>query len=752
MVSLLTLIMQQSLKIEKARNYAENKLFDSMEKYKTLVQATTEGLIMIIDNEIIFTNTRIQQMTGYDIEELTGHSFLFLLDKSNAVGILNIFKEDTLADGKFEVILKTKDDQCKEVLLTVSSISISEKNGKIIIIKDISTNDKNNLVSEDYQQLINNFNLGFIRLLLDAKGRILTSNDTTARIFGYDTVAELTNVYFLDCFSIPEYGTSFRNTLIKQGSIRDEHLVLRKKDGSEIIVSISLLVTNNENEQLVCEGLIEDVTIKVRKIIETEKMIAEMKTSALFMQQPIARYARHLVSIDMNDSVSKAEKIMSVKKTDVLSVVTENNEIIGVLTFSDIRERVVFKGIRPEIKVFEIMSSPIISIDSNASISDAILLTSDKNIDHLVVNNDEDLISRVLHTKDIPNAFCQSQFYIESQIRTAGSTDEMKFLFSKIITIARPLIEQDIQAQSTGRLIGSISGLITNRIIELAIDDIGTPPVDFVFIVLGSEGRLEQTLETDQDNAIIFRDVPENDELYIQNYFSRLSNKVCDCLNAVGFNYCKGMVMAKNPRWCMPLKTWKNYFSGWINTPEPQNLLDISIFFDFRPVAGNFDLAHDLRTHINHVIQDKPSFFYNLADQVINFKPALGFTGNIITEKRDNRDLFDLKNAITPVVMFARFYALFKNINKTNTVDRLTALNKEQVISNNDFHEILFGYNFLMRLRYKHQVHMIKNNLEPDNRIDIRELADIEISIIKKIFSSVSIVQTMLSNEFKKTI
>jgi len=169
-------------------------------------------------------------------------------------------------------------------------------------------------------------------------------------------------------------------------------------------------------------------------------------------------------------------------------------------------------------------------------------------------------------------------------------------------------------------------------------------------------------------------------------------------------------------------------------------------------VAGNFELAHDLRRHISQVVQDKQVFFYNFAENVLNFKSAVRFTGNIITEKRDNRELFDLKYAITPVVMFARIYALYKNIESSNTVERLTILNREQVLSDNDFHEILFGYNYLMQLRYKHQIEMADRNLPPDNLIDIKELTDIEMTVIKKIFASVTRLQSMLSMQFKKVI
>lgn len=744
MVLLLAFIIQQSTRIEEERVEAEDKLLESMEKYKTLVQATTEGLIMVMDDAITFANPRIQQLTGYANEELTGKSFNVLLDDRDAM--------ESLADGQFEVMLKTKDETLKETLVTVSSIAISEKNGKILTLKDVTTKEAKSLKTDDYRQLISNYNLGFITLALDGKGRIVHANETAARILGYDTAEELDGVFFLAFFVSQESGRRFRNSLIDTGSVQANNLVLRRKDGSEVMVSVSLMVVGNETKYLQCEGIIEDITQKIRQQQAGDELIVEMKSAALFMEQPVSRYMRKLFSINMQDPALKAELLMAAKKSDVLSVVTDTNEHIGIITFSDLRQRVAFKQLNPETKVFEVMSSPVVSVDCQASINDLLLLAAETGVDHIVVRDGQETAAGVVHTKDIPQAFFQTQCFMENQIRSARSADELQGLFTKALNIARPLIEQNIQASAIGRLIGAISGKITNRIIELAIEELGTPPVDFAFIVLGSEGRLEQTLETDQDNAIIYDDVPQEQQGAVENYFARLSASVCDSLHQVGFNYCKGNFMAKNPRWCAPLQTWKNYFNGWINTPDPQNILDVSIFFDFRPVAGNFGLAQDLRRHVNQVVQDKQMFFYNFAENVLNFKSAVRFTGNIITEKRDNRELFDLKYAITPVVMFARIYALYKNIDTSNTVKRLTMLNREKVLSDTDFNEILFGYNYLMQLRYKHQIQMADRNLPPDNLIDIKELTDIEMTLIKKIFASVTRLQSMLSMQFKKAI
>lgn len=751
MVLLLSLIMQQSIRIEEARVAAENDLLESMEKYRTLVQAATEGLLMVLDNRITFANDRVRQMIGYGPEELTGRELAELLDDGDTGDGAQLFRRGTPAEGQYELLLKTRDGERRELLVTVSPIALSEKSGTILILKDVTTRERSSLDAAAYRQLIDGFGLAPFRLVLDAKGRILEAGEAVVRILGYASPEELGGVPVAALFAGQERGRWFRTTLLDSGRIRENALPLLRGDGRDVTVAVSLVAVAGDNGQVVCEGIIEDVTEKLRQQRETDALIAELTISGLFMEQPVAGCMRKLAGIAMHESVARAEKIMAARKTDVLAVQGENRELLGIVTFADIRQRAVFAGLPPETPVFRVMTAPVLSVESSAPLSEAAVLASERAIDHLVVRDGHHDAAGVVHAADIPGAFCRSRRAVEQRIADAGSTDELKQFFSRIVTIARPLIEQQIQAPTIGRLIAAVSAGITGRMFELVINDLGTPPVPFVFVTLGSEGRREQTLETDQDNAIIYADVPEEEAAAVREYFARLSTAVCDGLHEAGFSHCRGNVMAKNPRWCAPLSTWKNYVASWVDTPDPQNILDVSIFFDFRPVYGTFELADELRRHVNRVVRDKQLFFYNFAENVLSFKSAVKITGSIATEKRENRELFDLKYAVTPMVMFARIFALYKQIDATGTVERLTLLNREGVLSDREFREVRFGYTCLMHLRYRHQAAMVDRGLPADNLIDIRELTDTEISLIKKIFALITRLQSLLSQQFKKT-
>ena len=163
------------------------------------------------------------------------------------------------------------------------------------------------------------------------------------------------------------------------------------------------------------------------------------------------------------------------------------------------------------------------------------------------------------------------------------------------------------------RVITSTSDAITESFIKLAISRLGQPPVKFAFMSLGSQARGEQTFVTNQDNALVFEDVDKTKEKEIQAYFLKLSEKVSAWLDASGYPFCAGGVMAKNSTWCQPLATWKKYFKKWSEFNNPQDLIDVNIFFDFRCLYGDIAITKDLRKTVFEIISGKSIFFINMA-------------------------------------------------------------------------------------------------------------------------------------------
>lgn len=341
-------------------------------------------------------------------------------------------------------------------------------------------------------------------------------------------------------------------------------------------------------------------------------------------------------------------------------------------------------------------------------------------------------------------------------IREILETDNIEEIIGKhdqLPGLIHSMIKSGAKVQNITWLITTLSDAILKKLVGFALDELGPPPASFAFIVLGSEGRKEQTLKTDQDNAIIFEDVAEGSEKPIdavKTYFLELGEKVCTWLDQAGYDFCTGNIMAKNPKWCQPLSTWKNYFSEWIHAAKPDDLLHSSIFFDFRFAYGDKDLVDSLGKYLSDSLVGWKGFFRHMTENAVYFKPPIGFFRKFIVEsKGKHRNCLDIKGAITPIVDFTRIYALKNNIRETNTQERLYQLYLKKVLSRKEYNEIEQAYSFMMQLRFVQQITaIVDEDRKPDNHINPKKLSAIEQKMLKTIFKKIENIQTKLSFEF----
>ena len=424
-------------------------------------------------------------------------------------------------------------------------------------------------------------------------------------------------------------------------------------------------------------------------------------------------------------------------------------DCIGIITNNDIQKRLLSLNLKLDNPAYLIMSSPVKYISENTSILDALLISEEKKINHLIVKNESDEITGVLRTHDVYTAMTRSLSFLLEHIRKAKTDPEFKQCHNDLLKIINPLILNDISVNYLTRYTTSFSDELTRRLIDLAIKDMGEPPASFAFICLGSEGRKEETLYTDQDNAIIYEEVAKGEEIRANAYFLKLGERVCNSLNYTGFSFCKGNIMAKNQKWCQPLSVWRGYFREWISAPEPQNLLDASIFFDFRTVFGNENLTQTLSESVTKDISENPLFLYHLAFNTYNLKHPHISAGNILSEK--NADMIDLKSAVTPLIMFARTYSLQNGIRITNTIDRLKTLKEKQIIPASTIDEILFTYNYLMKLRLRNQAELAMNNIPMTNSLNTKNLINPELILLRKLLSYIPEYQNMIKTDFRIT-
>jgi PAS domain S-box-containing protein len=334
-------------------------------------------------------------------------------------------------------------------------------------------------------------------------------------------------------------------------------------------------------------------------------------------------------------------------------------------------------------------------------------------------------------------------------IREADSPEQVAQLNQQLPALVKVLVENGYKAENINRFITVNTDLLLKAFIDGAIARLGPPPVSFAFLIMGSEGRREQTLCTDQDNAIVYADPSEKEQEHVTSYFLELGSLVCDWLAEAGYSYCKGEMMARNPQWCRPLSAWLGKFRKWVRELEVEDLLMTKIIFDFRWGYGSQGLVDTLRACVQEELRGNSRFFGQLAREILSYAPPVGLFGGLqLTPLEDGRRVFDMKSAMTPIVDFARIYALRHGVQENNTLERLAILRDLQVLPEATAAEVSQAYSALMEMRIEHQTRNAAEDRPPDNLVDPTTLTLIERKVLKEAFAQIKHIQTRLSYDF----
>ena len=267
---------------------------------------------------------------------------------------------------------------------------------------------------------------------------------------------------------------------------------------------------------------------------------------------------------------------------------------------------------------------------------------------------------------------------------------------------------------------------------------------------MGSGARGEQSLCTDQDNALLYETpaTPE-DEAARGDWFRRLGELVCGILADCGYQKCTGGYMASNPRWCQPLRDWQETFRRWIKTSDAEDLLHTKIFFDIRTVCGDDALLQELWGRLYRDLEHRPQFFFLLARNVLLFQPPLGPLGNFIPDPDvPERDVLNLKGIMALITDFSRIYALKHRLPAAGTLERLQLLREAGVLTAASHTEIAGIFRFLMALRLRRQAETFTAGGEIDNYVEPAALTSLEQVMLKEALSQIKHYQVKLSYDF----
>ncbi|WP_319525184.1 DUF294 nucleotidyltransferase-like domain-containing protein [uncultured Desulfosarcina sp.] len=481
------------------------------------------------------------------------------------------------------------------------------------------------------------------------------------------------------------------------------------------------------------------------------KTLRPEEDSLQFFNQPLSQiYSRDPLFCDADTSIRDAASTMARAKSSYALIRSKNPEQVGIVTEEDFTRKVIARGYPVEKPVGTIMSAPLKTVSEKAMVFEAMMTMMEQNFQHVGVVDANSQVIGMLSNKDILAYQGQSPMFLLREIKIASGIEEIAEKYRQLPGLVRSLIHSGATANNVTHFITTVSDSILTRLMAMTLDELGPPPLPFVFMIMGSEGRQEQTLKTDQDNAIVYRDPEAASAKKAEDYFHRFGTMACTLLNEAGYDFCTGDVMAKNPQWCQPLSRWKSYFQDWIHAAEAEDLLQASIFFDFRHGYGDASLIDELRRHLFNSLEGWSGFFRHMTENALQFKPPLGFFRNFVVESKGrHRNALDIKSAMTPIVDFARIYALKNSIEETNTLARLDQLRLRKILSFQEYEELEKAYSFLMQLRFVRQITAVMDEAaKPDNYINPKKLTHIEQTMLKEIFKRVEKFQAKMNFEF----
>jgi CBS domain-containing protein len=336
----------------------------------------------------------------------------------------------------------------------------------------------------------------------------------------------------------------------------------------------------------------------------------------------------------------------------------------------------------------------------------------------------------------------------ELDLMTTENDADLGAANRRLATMAALMVSHGEDPDAVSRMLSMNADAAVRKGIELAVAELGPPPVIFDVLLMGSLGRSEVSLLADQDHAIIFPDLDAEEEV-VRDYFLGLGRRLSDALAAAGYAYCPGGIMAGEPDCCLSLTGWKQTFSAWIRTLEAEDLLRAKIFFDFRTGLDEGRLIPELHAHLKDEVARSPRFLHLLARSILQYEPPLDAFGGFVLEEGEGVATFDVKGVLAQIVDYVRLRALQHGVKATNTRDRLDALAAGGGLKPDTAERTAEAFDFLQGLRLRHQAGRVLARMEPDNRLDPATLDESERKKLKEVFGFIKAVQATLDHEFQ---
>lgn len=425
---------------------------------------------------------------------------------------------------------------------------------------------------------------------------------------------------------------------------------------------------------------------------------------------------------------------------------------LGIFTLRDLPDRVVLADLSIDQPIGNVMSGQPVTLPAGALAYEAAMVMAREGFRHVLVTEPDGTLRGIVSERDLFSLQRVGLRQLSTSLREADSVAALISLSKDIRELTHNMMAQGVAAEQITQLISTLNDLLTTRIIELECHASGlhqpnSNQAALCWLALGSEGRLEQTFFTDQDNGIIFS-VPEGETAdTVRRRLLPVARQINEALASCGFPLCSGGIMANNPRWCLSREEWQKTFADWIDHGSPEDLLNASIFFDFRSLYGNASYAAELRGWLVKKVSGVPRFLHQMAANALRNRPPLGIVRDFVVGQRQTLDI--KLNGTTPFVDAARILSLASGSAATNTVQRLRDIAQPLHIGTAEVEGWIAAFYFLQTVRLLHQYECSAQGAAMDNQIDPKQLNDLDRRILKEAFRQSRKMQSRLALEYR---
>lgn len=536
-----------------------------------------------------------------------------------------------------------------------------------------------------------------------------------------------------------DFALFFANTRVKRLSLLSKSLQQEQvKIDSKVIPDIPTVASVASNP------VINDTTLR-----EQDKHAQDRANPAMQLSLPLHQImSRQLVKTTADTSIRLAALQMTGARVSSLLIV-EGETLIGIITDRDLRSRVLAKGVSTDLPVANIMTRKPTFLDQSSLCIHAQLLMSERNIHHLPIVDDEQKPVGIITATDVLRNQQTSPLLMVSEINRQKSVDALAQVAQRLPRLIINLVAGDINPADMGEVLASITDNLTRRLIELAISELGKPPMQFNFLVFGSQARKEQSLGSDQDNGIMLERQGDEREMA---YFKALAEFVCHGLNECGIPFCPGNIMSSNPECRLTKAQWMKKIAYWVESNSPQALLNASIFFDMRSVYGPEDAMQALTDLLQAKAVKNSIFMATLTKNAIASRPPLGFFRDFVLEHSgEHKNKLDLKHqGLALINDLARLYSFATSKYQVSTLKRLDWIVKEGLLSSDYVSNLQDAWEYLSSLRLEAQQASWQKTGQASAFLDPSSLSPLERKHLKITFKTIVEAQDVAQNKFAK--